>query len=145
MSNPTDNPFLSKEHVAASQPLYSAPVSDLKAQGTIGAEYTTDEDMPDLVKEEGRIVDAAMFDKLGEVEIARTSFSISKFHRETLTMPMVLPEPFSLPFTDHDGSEDTQLTRSVQSTWKKPCCLRLRRELQQPRPIWIYHRQKHRE
>ena len=76
MSNPTDDPAFSEEHANADQSLSSVPGSDSATQGTTGAEHSTDNDLPDLVNDEGRVVDAAVFDGPEEIEDARTSFSV---------------------------------------------------------------------
>ena len=78
MSNLTDDQALSQEHVVANQPLTSAPRSDPTTQSTTGAKYSTDADMHALVDEEGIIIDAAVFYEPGEVEVARTRFSVSR-------------------------------------------------------------------
>ena len=52
MSSPTDDLAIFEEYVTVNHSLSSAPGSDLATQGTTGIEYSTDNDLPDLVDDE---------------------------------------------------------------------------------------------
>ena len=54
MSNPTDDLGSYEEHANVDRSLTSVPGSDSAARGTTDADYSTDDDVPDLVDGEGR-------------------------------------------------------------------------------------------
>ena len=74
MSNPIDDLISREEHTNAERPLTPVPGSDPTALSTADADYSTDDEVPDLVDDEGRIVDAAVTDGPEETREARTSF-----------------------------------------------------------------------
>ena len=92
MSSPTEYPAFSEEHANADQSLSSVPGSDSATQGTTGVGYSTDDNLPDLVDDEGRVVNAAAFDEPEEIEEARTSFSVPS-SRERMMWPPLTPPP----------------------------------------------------
>ena len=100
MSNPTDDPAFYEEHANVDRSLSSVPGSDSATRGTTGADYSTDDDIPDLVDDEGRIVDAAVIDGPEETREARTSFLTPLHHGgmtwSPLAPPPVFPEPLPL-------------------------------------------------
>ena len=62
MSNPTDDLASYEEHANVDRSLTSVPGSNPTTRGTTDADYSTDDDVPDLVDDEGRRVDAAVTD-----------------------------------------------------------------------------------
>ena len=85
MSNPIDDLISHEEHTNVERPLTSVPGSDPAALSD-DVDYLTDDDMPDLVDDEGRIVDAAVTDGPEETREARTSFP-TPLHRGRVTWP----------------------------------------------------------
>ena len=74
MSNTTDDLISHEEHTNVDRPLTSVPGSDSATLGTTDADYSTDDDVPDLVEYEGRRVDAAVTYGPEETREARMSF-----------------------------------------------------------------------
>ena len=100
MTSPTDDPAFSEEHANVDRSLSSVPGSDSATQDTTGAEYSTDDDLPDLIDDEGRIVDAAVTDGPEETREVRTSFLTPLHHGgvtwSSLLPPLAFPEPLPL-------------------------------------------------
>ena len=94
MSNPIDDLISHEEHTNVERPSTSVPGSDPAALSD-DVDYLTDDDMPDLVDDEGRIVDAAVTDGPEETREARTSFP-TPLHRGGMTWPPLQP-PHSAP------------------------------------------------
>ena len=92
MSNPTDDPAFYEEHANVDRSLSSVPGSDSATRGTTGADYSTDDDVPDLIDDEGRIVDAAVTDGPEEIREARTSF-LAPLPHVRMTWPRFIPPP----------------------------------------------------
>ena len=92
MSNPIDDLISHEEHTNVDRPLTSVPGSDPATLGTTDADYSTDDDVPDLVDDEGRRVDAAVTDGPEETREARTSF-LTPLHHGGATWPSLLPPP----------------------------------------------------
>ena len=80
MSNPIEDLISHEEHTNVERPLTSVPGSDPTALSTTDADYLTDDDVPDLVDDEGRRVDAAVTDGPEETREARTSFLTPLHH-----------------------------------------------------------------
>ena len=57
MSNPIDDLISHEEHTNVERPLTSVPGSDPAALSANDVDYLTDDDIPDLVDDEDRIVD----------------------------------------------------------------------------------------
>ena len=100
MSNPTDDLASYEEHANVDRSLTSVPGNDPTTRGTTDADYSTDDDVPDLVDDEGRRVDAAVTDGPEETREARTSFLTPLHHGgvtwSSLPPPPAFPEPLPL-------------------------------------------------
>ena len=92
MSNPTDDPAFYEEHANVDRSLSSVPGSDSATQGRIGAEYSTDDELTDLIDDEGRVVDAAVTDGPEETREARTSF-LTPLPQVRMTWSPLIPPP----------------------------------------------------
>ena len=100
MSNPIDDLASFEEHANVDRSLTSVPGNDPTTRGTTDADYSTDDDVPDLVDDEGRRVDAAVTDGPEETREARTSFLTPLHHGgvtwSSLPPPPAFPEPLPL-------------------------------------------------
>ena len=92
MSNPIDDLISHEEHTNVERPLTSVPGSSPAALSTTDVDYSTDDDVPDLVDDEDRIVSAAVTDGPEETREARTSFP-TPLHHERVTWPSLQPPP----------------------------------------------------
>ena len=89
MPNPIDDLISYEEHTNVERSLTSVPGSDPVARSPTDADYSTDDDMPDLVDDEA---DMAVIDGPEEPRGAPTSLSTSP-HHENAVWPPLQPPP----------------------------------------------------
>ena len=73
MPNPIDDLISYEEHTNVERLLTSVPGSDPAARSPTDADYSTDDDVPDLVDDADRIADMAVIDGPEELREARMS------------------------------------------------------------------------
>ena len=160
MSNPTDDLASHEEHTNVDRSLMSALGSDPMTRSATDADYSTDDDLPDLVDDEGRRVDAAVTDGPEETREARTSFLTPLHHGgvtwSSLPPPPAFPEPLPLerlsemqvsspPCPDEekehltDGEAPSPMESVSESSSSAQVTLRVTIDMDPNAQLYVYH------